>query len=516
MRHRFHIWDGLVILALACLLGFLGLEYDILRHSGLSTGRAAELEGGEIVLIALVLGAFALVARHRLRAQAREVERRTAAERHARELALQDPLTGLANRRHFDEAVASAVAGPPGADRVHAVLMLDLNRFKAINDVYGHPVGDQVLMAVALRLSGCVRVTDVVARLGGDEFAVVATHLLGVEEAASIGLRIVEALQAPVEIAGNLHSVGVGIGIALYPQDASTASELVRRADIALYRAKAERLSSVKFFQEDMDAQVRERAHLEARLRTAVADAAITCGYQPQVDLGTGRVTGFEALARWHDAELGEVPPERFIPVAEESGVMIRLGRQILARACADASAWDADAIVSVNVSPVQLHAPDFEQMVRDILRDSGLPAHRLELEITENTLVRDLQVAQQALNGLRDSGVRIALDDFGTGYSSLYHLRNFKVDRIKIDRSFVESMSTEAESEAIVRALLGLGHGLGVKVTAEGVQDSTQRARLADEGCDEAQGFLFSEALTSSEARDYLASRLAGSSTST
>jgi EAL domain-containing protein (putative c-di-GMP-specific phosphodiesterase class I) len=169
-----------------------------------------------------------------------------------------------------------------------------------------------------------------------------------------------------------------------------------------------------------------------------------------------------------------------------------------------------------VNVSPVQLHAPDFEQMVRDILRDSGLPAHRLELEITENTLVRDLQVAQQALNGLRDSGVRIALDDFGTGYSSLYHLRNFKVDRIKIDRSFVESMSTEAESEAIVRALLGLGHGLGVKVTAEGVQDSTQRARLADEGCDEAQGFLFSEALTSSEARDYLASRLAGSSTST
>jgi EAL domain-containing protein (putative c-di-GMP-specific phosphodiesterase class I) len=251
-----------------------------------------------------------------------------------------------------------------------------------------------------------------------------------------------------------------------------------------------------------MDAQVRERARLESELRRAVTAGDIAVHYQPQVDLTNGQLTGFEALARWHHPEWGDVPPERFIPVAEECGLIDELGRKVLYRACADAVTWSGGETVSVNVSPVQLHSADFAQTVENVLLETGLAANRLELEITENTLVRDLQAAQTALSGLREKGVRIALDDFGTGYSSLYHLRNFKVDRIKIDRSFVEAMDTEAESAAIVRALLGLGHGLGVKVTAEGVEDATQRQALINQGCDDAQGFYFSPALSNEDTK--------------
>ena len=502
MRNRFLLWDGLVLGAVGALLVFLGVEYELLRHVGMSSGAAGTLEFSEIVAIALVLAAFVLVARRRMQQQQREVDRRTTAEAHARELAFQDPLTGLANRRRFDDAVSEAIASPPGARRLHALLMLDLNRFKAINDVYGHPVGDEVLIVVATRLAAAVRQGDVVARLGGDEFAVVASQLFGTEEAAGIALRMIDALAHPITVGGTEHLVGVGIGIALFPQDADSGTELVRKADIALYRAKAERGSAIRFFQEEMDAQVRERAHLESELRRAVTKGEIAVHYQPQVDLANGELTGFEALARWNHLEWGDIPPERFIPVAEECGLIVALGRNVLYQACTDAATWSGGETVSVNVSPVQLHSADFAQTVEDILLETGLAPNRLELEITENTLVRDLQAAQTALSGLREKGVRIALDDFGTGYSSLYHLRNFKVDRIKIDRSFVEAMDTEAESAAIVRALLGLGHGLGVKVTAEGVEDAAQRQALIRQGCDDAQGFYFSAALTDADAR--------------
>jgi len=503
MRHRFQLWDIAVVLAIGGMLVFMAFEYDLLRHLGVAPGKAGELELGELLVVAIVVGAFVIVMQRRMKAQASEVERRVAAEREARTLAFQDPLTGLANRRRFDEAVANAVAAPPGSARQHAVFMLDLNRFKVINDVYGHPVGDQVLTVVADRIKGCVRRhVDVVARLGGDEFAIVATHLFGVEEATSIALRVVEALKDPVRVGENEHTVGIGIGIAFFPQDADGQSELVRRADIALYRAKAERGSAVKFFLAEMDEQVRARAALEGALRHAVSTGDIKVHYQPQIDLNTGILTGFEALARWQHAEWGDIPPERFIPIAEECGVINALGAHVLREACREAATWEGTPLVSVNVSPVQLHLPDFANGVTRILTETGLPPSRLELEITENTLVRDLQAAQAALSGLRQMGVRIALDDFGTGYSSLYHLRSFKVDRIKIDRSFVDSMATEAESVAIVRALLGLGHGLGVKVTAEGVEDAAQHRALLGEGCDEAQGFLFSAALDAEEAR--------------
>jgi diguanylate cyclase (GGDEF)-like protein len=479
-RYRFQLWDVAVIVVIASFsMGVFG-----------------------IALTLFFVALFVFVASRRLRALGREIRKRAQAEQQAVTLARQDPLTGLSNRRHFDEAVAAAVASPPGARRVHAVLMLDLNRFKSINDTYGHPIGDKVLSVVAARLGAAVRQgDDVVARVGGDEFAVVATQVYGVEEASSIGLRIIDALRDPIEVDGNEHSVGIGIGIALFPQDAQDSGELVRRADIALYRAKDEHGSAIKFFQEEMDEQVKARARLERELRRAVARRELVVHYQPQVDLATGELTGFEALARWHHRELGDIPPDRFIPIAEECGLINELGAQLLSRACHDAATWHGEATVSVNISPVQLHMPDFGAMVETVLLESGLAPYRLELEITENTLVRDLHAAQQALSGLRAAGVRLALDDFGTGYSSLYHLRNFRVDRIKIDRSFVQSMATEHESGAIVCALLGLGHGLGIKVTAEGVEDAAQRERLKGNGCDEAQGFLFSDALSPADA---------------
>jgi diguanylate cyclase (GGDEF)-like protein len=502
MHNRFQIWDLTVALGVGVLLVFLATEYEVLIGSGLSIKRAAGLEGGEVAVIVVIVALFIRVAHRRMQLQKIELHQRISAERRAGELAFLDPLTGLANRRRFDEAVAEAVASPPGAHRIHAILMLDLDRFKAVNDVYGHPVGDKVLTIIADRLAAAVRQSeDVVARLGGDEFAVVARQVFGMEEAASIALRIVDALRHPILVDDNEHTVGVSIGIALFPQDALDSNELVRRSDVALYRAKDESGSAVRFFQEEMDVQVKARARMEAELRRAVNANQIEVHYQPQVDLATGELTGFEALARWNHREWGDVPPERFIPIAEECGLINELGAGILRQACQDAATWRGTASLSVNISPVQLHTPDFGALVVQTLAMSGLPPHRLELEITENTLVRDLQAAQAALVGLREIGVRIALDDFGTGYSSLYHLRNFKVDRIKIDRSFVEGMATEQESAAIVRALLGLGHGLGVKVTAEGIEDAAQCAQLISEGCDEGQGFLFSRALIAVEA---------------
>lgn len=506
MRNAFTIWDGLVVSAAAAVLLFLAQEYDLLRSIGLSTSAAEGIELAEVFFIALILGLFLFISVRRMRAQRAEVARRTAAEARARKLAFQDPLTGLANRRQFDEALAAALSAPPGADRTHAVLLLDLNGFKAINDVYGHPMGDAVLKEVALRLQMVVRETgDHVARLGGDEFGIIATHLRGAESATGLALRITHSLEPAIVIASNQYVIGTGIGIALFPKDAGSPEELTRRADIALYRAKSSGRSDFRFFEPDMDVQIRERALIENELRSAVANRTIVPHYQPTIDLTTGAITGFEALARWEHSTLGEIPPSRFIPVAEDCGLIGELGEQLLAKACQDASGWPDQVTLSFNISPVQLRQPTFGLRILAILGETGLQPSRLEIEITENTLVRDLQYAEAALGALREAGVRIALDDFGTGYSSLYHLRRFKFDRIKIDRSFIETMNAESESAAIVKALMGLGHGLGVRVTAEGVERAEQRDALIGEGCDQAQGYMFSRAIPAAEVKAML-----------
>jgi predicted signal transduction protein with EAL and GGDEF domain len=362
-----------------------------------------------------------------------------------------------------------------------------------------------VLVIVAERLTAAMRDGDLLARLGGDEFAVIARHLAGAESGTSIANRILKALEAPIEVGSVRHRVGAGIGLALVPNDGTQAEEILRKADIALYRAKAGKQSAARFFEEEMDRNSREREALERDLTAAIESGTVCPWYQPIVDLKTRRVIAFEALARWIHPTLGEIPPDRFIPIAEDCGLIQPLSDHLLRRACTDALEWPNHVTLSFNISPVQLKQKTLGLRILGILGETGLPAARLEIEITESAIVRDLETAKTVLMSLRAAGVRIALDDFGTGYSSLYHLRNLKFDAIKIDRSFVGNMGTEGESAAIVSALTGLGHGLGLSITAEGIEQSEQRDALLAQGCERGQGFLFSRAIPAHETQSFL-----------
>jgi diguanylate cyclase (GGDEF)-like protein len=493
VRHRVGIRETLLLAGLLVFAGLVALQFEF--------GGASDSDMTIDLYEAMVIGACLLavifyLGWRRIADQEREIRRRTAAELRAHELAHTDALTGLANRRQFEDALKEAVASPPGAQSVHAVFTLDLNGFKKINDVYGHPAGDDVLVAVAQRFSGAMRNGDLLARLGGDEFSVIARHMSGAEAATSLAIRILKGLESPIVVGSIRHRIGAGLGVALIPRDGTDANEVMRKADIALYRAKATKDSTFRFFEEEMDRRSREREFLERELAAAIDARAINPWYQPIVDLKTQQVTAFEALARWKHPSLGDVPPDRFIPIAEDCGLIRPLSDHLLRRACTDALRWPPAVTLSFNISPAQLQEKTLGLRILAILGETGLPPQRLEIEITESAIVRDLEAAKTVLSSLRDAGVRIALDDFGTGYSSLYHLRNFKFDVIKIDRSFVESMDSEAESAAIVRALTGLGHGLGLVITAEGIEQSDQREALIKQGCQQGQGFLFSRAV--------------------
>lgn len=511
MRHRLKLLDGSALAVVIVSIAFYCFEVDVFETEG---DGSPGISINEVLLIsALFCAGLVVFALRRLAEAKRETKRRIAAEQEARNLALHDALTGLPNRRAFDEAVAIAVASPPSADAAHILVMMDLNGFKRINDVYGHGVGDEVLLHVGGRLTRTIRSGDVVARLGGDEFAILATHAAGVEAATGLAQRVMDALEAPVSAGGTDHRVGVAIGIALTPQDGVDAAELRNKADKALYRAKEEKhrsLSAARFFEEGMDAQARERDVLERELRLAISERTVQPLYQPLVSLDGNRIIGFEALARWTSPTLGEVKPERFIAIAEDTGLISDLTLMLLEQACREATTWPPYVTLSFNVSGYVLQDPLFGLTVFKVLSDAKLLPQRLELEITESALVRDLDAAVRALGQLRGMGVRIALDDFGTGYSSLYHLRVFKPDKIKIDRSFVDDMERDIGSAAIVRGLIGLGSGLGAQITAEGVETQAQRNLLWAHGCDQGQGFLFGEALAAEGAHRLLSIELA------
>jgi diguanylate cyclase (GGDEF)-like protein len=511
VRHRVKLIDLTFIVAAMFVATDLLYRFDVfVSDEAASIGRGAAahtIESDEFALLGALLSVCMLVfAWRRFREQKRETGRRIAAEQQARQLAMQDPLTGLPNRRQFHEALVAASASPPGADGVHALLMLDLNGFKQINDVYGHPAGDEVLIVVGQRLAASLRTGDLVARLGGDEFAVLATHLASAEAATGVAKRVVSELTSPIMAGSVAHRIETGIGISLFPFPQCSSEEIMRRADVALYKAKTDRRTAVRFFDDEMDRFVREREQMERELRIAIAAEDIYPAFQPLVDLATKRVIGFEALARWNHKKLGEIEPERFIPIAEDCGLIGELGDQLLRRACQAGKEWPGDMTLAFNISPVQLKDQNLGLRVLAILGETGFSPRRLELEITESALVRDLAAAQETLGALRDCGVRIALDDFGTGYSSLYHLRNFKVDKIKIDRSFVADMSSERESAEIVTALVGLGKGLGFTVTAEGIEQTGQQSDLIAKGCQQGQGFLFGEAVSAERAKALLA----------
>ena len=498
IRHRKSLKDFSILLAVILVGLYLTFEYDIFKNSdGVSVHeRTVELDEALLLggLMALGLLAFSI---RRYVEQKRETALRVAAEQHVRTLAFQDALTGLPNRRQFDDALKAAVAAPPRESAVHALILLDLNGFKQVNDVYGHGIGDQVLTIVAQRLLGAMRDGDLAARLGGDEFAILALHLVGAEAATNVALRVIDVLREPITAGSMKHQIGTGIGIALIPGDAATPEQALRKADLALYRAKEERRSAVRFFEDEMDNRVQERQWLVQELRIAVANQSIRAYFQPSVHLRTKRIVGFEAIPRWIHSSFGEIMPDRFVPIAEECGLIHELADQLLRQACTAAVQWPNDVVLSIDVLSSQLKDKRLKTRVMEILRETGLPPERLEVEITESTLVRNLEVAQDILGGLRESGVRIALDNFGTGYSSLYHLRNFKMDKIKIDGSFIHSMLSEKEGAGIVQALVGLAHGLGIPVAAEGIQDPAQQASLLLTGCEQGQGHLYSDAVS-------------------
>ena len=408
-------------------------------------------------------------------------------------MARHDALTGLPNRVLFHEQLEQGLRRTGSGDQL-AVLCLDLDHFKDINDSLGHPIGDALLKEVGRRLKATVGASDTVARLGGDEFAVV--QIGRSEEAAARALagRLVEVISAPYEIDDHQIVIGVSIGISLSPQDSDNPDELLKNADLALYRAKADGRGTYRFFETGMDARAQARRLLEMDLRAALLRDEFEAYYQPIRDVASGRVVAFEALLRWNHPQRGLIAPINFIPVAEETGLIVQLGEFVLRSACSDAATWPDDVDVAVNLSPVQFKSPNLIASVTDALAASGLAARRLELEITESVLLQNSEATLTTLHELRAMGVRISLDDFGTGYSSLSYLRSFPFDKIKIDRSFVSELATREDSMAIIRAVTGLGRSLGIVTTAEGVENDAQLELLRREGCTQAQGYLFSK----------------------
>jgi diguanylate cyclase (GGDEF)-like protein len=417
-----------------------------------------------------------------------------------RHLARHDPLTDLPNRILLREQMEDLEAQAERGE-IMAVLCIDLDHFKIVNDTLGHAIGDEVLREVASRLSGNVRETDICARLGGDEFAILHGPLKQPQEASALAARIVEVLAEPFSVQEHQMVIGASVGIAVAPYDGCEAEALLKAADLACYRAKHGGRGTYHFFEKSMDAAVRKRRQLELGLRDAISSDQLTLNYQPLFDLHTNTVSGVEALLRWHHPEQGPIPPDEFISVAEDTGLIGRIGEWVLRQACVAASEWPEDVRIAVNLSAVQFKPGHrLTETVVSALAASGMKPQRLELEITESVLLFHIEGVLKTLHQLRNLGVRICMDDFGTGYSSLSYLRAFPFDKIKIDRSFVQDSTLSNDGSAIISAVVGLGKTLGMSVTAEGVETAEQLRLLKRQGCDEAQGYLLSRPLPYAE----------------
>jgi diguanylate cyclase (GGDEF)-like protein len=433
-----------------------------------------------------------------------DITERRRAEKQIAHLAHYDALTDLPNRVLFREHLERELGRIKRGEQL-AMLYIDIDEFKSINDSLGHPVGDELLKAVASRLRSCIRETDFVARLGGDEFAVVQTGIGQPDDVMDLVKRIYEAIREPYECLGHRVATDASIGIALAPHDGIDLDQLLKSADLAMYGAKADGRRTYRFFEPEMDSRVKARRTLELDIRQALADDAFQLHYQPIVDLGSDEIVGCEALLRWCHPDRGMIPPAEFIPIAEESGLICQIGDWVLATACAEAANWPSSVRLAVNVSPVQFRSHAFALKVANVLATTGLPAHRLELEITEAVLIRDDEAALTMLQHLRAIGVRIALDDFGTGYSSLSYLRRFPFDKIKIDRCFVDDIAEATGSSSIVQAVINIANAQNMTTTAEGVETEQQREILRSLGCTEMQGFLFSRPRPVAEIRTLL-----------
>ncbi len=424
-------------------------------------------------------------------------------------LASHDPLTQLPNRSLFGEWLLHYMTENRRPSASVAVLCLDLDHFKEVNDILGHGAGDDLLLQATIRMKACMRHNDIVARLGGDEFAFIQAN--GAQPAASTELadRLIGALSQPFDLNGSEVNVGASIGISLREADSTskvqTSEEMLRQADLALYRAKAEGRGTFRYFEDEMNEKLITRKQLENDLRNAISRDELHLHFQPQIDLETNEIVGVEALLRWNRGGEGLVAPDKFIPLAEETGLIIPIGDWVIQKACACVRDWP-ELTVAVNVSPVQFRQGNLAKTVRDALAAEGVDPHRLEVEITEGVLLKHTEDTMQTLAELQAMGVKIAMDDFGTGYSSLNYLRSFPFDKIKIDRSFVADLGKDGDADSIIDAVIGLGQSIGMKANAEGVETAEQAQLLRAKGCDEAQGFLYSRPLPSSSIGELLA----------
>lgn len=441
-----------------------------------------------------------------LEQQRAEIERNTEALEHQ---ANTDALTGLANRNLLTDRLEQALIYAHRAHRVTGVLLMDLDRFKMVNDSLGHSQGDVLLQTVAKRLKACVREGDTVARLGGDEFVLVLSDMAQAQDLLQVAQEILKALSEPMELNGHVMSVGASLGISVYPRDGDTADVLIRHADTAMYRAKEQGGSAMAFFTPEMDDSMTERLRIETGLRRALENNELRVYFQPIVSLSTGKVTSAEALVRWQDPVLGMVPPIQFIGIAEETGLILPIGNWVLQQACLQAKAWQDQGLgtipVAVNLSARQFNSPVLDASIQAALDAAQCPPELLQLEITESMVIANANLALETMHRIRAMGVHLSIDDFGTGYSSLSYLKRFPVSKLKIDRSFVNDIHKDANDRAIVDAIMTLAHKMGLRTVAEGVETAEQLQYLKAQGCDECQGYFFAKPCPAPEFENYL-----------
>jgi diguanylate cyclase (GGDEF)-like protein len=506
VKARRDVITGGIIVAAAIL--FVGTGSSVLGQvvdavAGIGGGPDRTLAAALILNIALMLFGW-----RRYRDLLLEVQERSAAEERARHLADVDPLTGYLNRRAFMVAGADVVAKAAPAGRDVTLFLVDLDRFKNVNDVYGHAVGDLVLQESARRLAATLPATVKIARLGGDEFVALMCHEADNDMIERLAGQLIAALEAPITSQGRAVRVGASIGIARGDADDSSIETLIRRADIAMYHSKGLGRNRFSWFEPGMELAVQDRNQIENGIRDGLPRGEFVPYFEPQVDIATGALKGFEMLMRWHSPQLGLVMPDRFIPIAEASGLIAELSVDVTRKALDIAKHWDASLSIAINISPQQLKDPWFSQKLMKLLVETGFPPNRLEVEITETSLFENMALVRSIVTSLKNQGVSLSLDDFGTGYSSLSHLRALPFDRIKVDRSFVTAMKESEDAAAIVQAIVRLGESLGMPITAEGVEDETIARELAKLGCAKAQGWHYGKPASASDTRRMLAAR--------
>ncbi|WP_262373070.1 EAL domain-containing protein [Pseudomonas prosekii] len=441
------------------------------------------------------------------RGAATDITEEVEARRRIEFLSQHDAMTGLPNRIRLQEFLDGKLKALPTDDRPLVMISLDLDRFKPVNDMFGHAAGDSVLNEVSIRLAACVRQDDLVARIGGDEFVLILTDLTCQDEVESLCERLIKSIERPIKISSHEIFISASIGIAMAPNDAREATELLRYADIALYEAKAHGRNTWRFYAGDMNAKLIERRRLEIDLRHAITNGELQLQFQPRSRIVDGNMVGAEALVRWLHPERGLILPDAFIPIAEDAGMILTLSDWVLETACFHAKSWPDNLFVSVNLSPAEFKQGNLIERVQKVLADSGIKPHRLELEITESLMLEDVEGVLDVMHALKRSGVRISMDDFGIGYSSLSHLRTFPFDGMKIDRSFLNKMSEDEDHRALIQAMVGIGHALALTVTAEGIETSEQLDLLKSVSCDEGQGYYLSLPLDIDEFADLVAS---------